>query len=75
MDALALTPASQTVLLARAASALAEANTLPEITTLIDQAEVVRTAARKARLGREAQNEWAAFKLDASRKAGTSLPT
>ncbi|MGH7486017.1 MAG: hypothetical protein ACREMY_10520, partial [bacterium] len=36
-------------------------------------AEVVRVAARKARLGREAQNEWAAFRLDAVRKAGRTL--
>lgn len=30
-------------------------------------------AARKARLGRETQNEWAVFKLDAARKAGRVL--
>lgn len=73
MDALALTPTSQTALLARASRVLAGAETLPAIATLIDQAEVVRVAARKARLGREAQNEWAVFKLDAARKAGRVL--
>lgn len=73
MDTLVSTPASQTALLARASRALAEAESLPAIAALIDQAEVVRVAARKARLGREAQNEWAAFKLDAARKAGRVL--
>src|SRR5450759_4376537 len=73
MDALTFTPASQTALLARASRALTEAETLPAIAAIIDQAEVVRVAARKARLGREAQNEWAVFKLDAARKAGRVL--
>ena len=73
MEALVIAHATQTGLLTRAAAALAAAETLPAIAALIDQAEVVRVAARKARLGREAQNEWAAFKLAAARKAGRVL--
>jgi N6-adenosine-specific RNA methylase IME4 len=53
--------------------ALAEADTLPEIAELIDRAEVVRVAARKAELSRDAQNDWAEYKLDAERKAGGLL--
>jgi hypothetical protein len=53
MEALAVAPASQAVPLPRAGPALAEAETLPAITALIDQAEVVRSggAAHKARDG------------------------
>lgn len=57
----------------RARKALAEAETLPEITTLIDRAEVMRVAARKAKLSLEAQNDWAEYKLDTERKAGQML--
>jgi DNA modification methylase len=60
-------------LLEGARRALAEAATLPELTPLIDQAEVVRLAARKAHLSREAQNAWAEYALDAERKAGALL--
>lgn len=57
----------------RARKALAEAETLPEITSLVDRAEVMRVAARKAKLSLEAQNDWAEYKLDTERKAGTML--
>ena len=60
-------------LLAVARTALAEAETLPEITRLIDRAEVVRVAARKAQLSRDAQNDWGEYRLDAERKAGATL--
>ena len=60
-------------LLEGARRALAEAATLPELTPLIDQVEVVRLAARKAHLSREAQNAWAEYALDAERKAGALL--
>jgi hypothetical protein len=73
VDALALAPSSHAALLTRASAALAAAETLPDLAALIDQAEVVRVAVRKARLGREAQNEWAAFRLEAVRKAGRTL--
>jgi DNA modification methylase len=57
----------------RARKALAEAETLPEITSLVDRAEVLRVAARKAKLSLDAQNDWAEYKLDAERKAGAML--
>ncbi len=53
--------------------ALAEADTLPELTHLMDQTEVVRIAARKIGLSLDAQNDWAEFKLDTERKAGSIL--
>jgi excisionase family DNA binding protein len=53
--------------------ALAEAETLPDVAALVDRAEVVRVAARKAQLSLEAQNDWAEYKLDAERKAGRML--
>jgi hypothetical protein len=52
---------------------LEEAETLPDITGLIDRAEVIRVAARRVRLSRVAQNDWAEYKLDAERKAGAEL--
>lgn len=55
--------------------ALEEAETLPEVTTLIDRAEVLRVMARRAELSRDAQNDWAEYKLDAERKAGQMLKT
>ncbi|MGD9749716.1 MAG: site-specific DNA-methyltransferase [Acidimicrobiia bacterium] len=61
------------VLLAQARAALAEADTLPDISGLIARAEVIRVAARKAELSRDAQNDWAEYKLDAERKAGALL--
>ena len=59
--------------LAVARQALADAETLPDVTRLADQAQAMRVLARKSALGREAQNEWAAYRLDAERKAGTLL--
>jgi DNA methylase len=60
-------------LLEIARRALDEADGLPDIAALVDRAEVVRVAARKAKLSLDAQNDWAEFKLDAERKAGDSL--
>lgn len=60
-------------LLEIARAALAEADGLPDIAALVDRAEVVRVAARKARLSLDAINDWAEFKLDAERKAGELL--
>ncbi|MGH2367920.1 MAG: hypothetical protein ACRDI2_06965 [Chloroflexota bacterium] len=59
--------------LAIARRALEAADTLPDLAGLIDQAEVVRVVAQRAKLGRESQNDWAEFKLDAERKAGALL--
>lgn len=53
--------------------ALAEAKTLPEVALLVDGAELMKTYARKARLGHEAQSDWAIFKLRAEHKAGALL--
>lgn len=60
-------------MLASARRALSEAETLPEISEIVDRAEVIRVAARKAGLGLDAQNDWAEFKLDAERRAGEML--
>jgi N6-adenosine-specific RNA methylase IME4 len=60
-------------LLEVARRALVEADELPDIAALVDRAEVVRVAARKAKLSLHAQNDWAEFKLDAQRKAGRML--
>ena len=60
-------------LLRKARAALAEAETLPDLARLVDQAEVVRVAARKAALSQEQQNLWAEYALDAQRKAGALL--
>jgi hypothetical protein len=59
--------------LATARKALAEAETLPEIKTLIDKADVLRHAAKRAKLSLEAQNDWAEYKLDAERTAGQMI--
>lgn len=67
------TEAAHPALLANLRSALEEAGTLPEITALVDRAEVIRVAARKAHLSAEAQNDWAEYRLDAERKAGHML--
>ncbi len=65
--------AEHPTLLAAARAALEEAVTLPELTSLVDRAEIIRVAARKAQLSAEAQNDWAEFKLDAERQAGKAL--
>jgi protein gp37 len=54
---------------------LAEARTVNEIKSLIDQAEALRIWAQRADLGLEAQNDAAAFKLDCERRAGDLLAT
>lgn len=59
--------------LAIARQALEEATTIAEITPLMDRADILRTMARKAKLSRDAQNDWAEYKLDAERKAGQIL--
>jgi len=56
-------------LLALARQALREAETLPDLARLVDQAEVVRLAARKATLTKQAQDDWGQYALDAKRKA------
>lgn len=43
------------------------------ITPLMDRADILKTMARKAKLSRDAQNDWAEYKLDAERKAGSIL--
>jgi hypothetical protein len=60
-------------LLSTARAALEEAVTLPDLTALLDRAEVIRVAARKAKLSADAQNDWAEYKIDAERKAGAEL--
>lgn len=62
-----------TGLLARMRGQLDEAETLPELRRLVAQAEVLRVAARQAQLSADAQNDWAEYKLDASRRAGQVL--
>ena len=56
-----------------ARKALEEAETLAEITPLMDKADILKTMARKAKLSRDAQNDWAEYKLDAERKAGAII--
>lgn len=68
-----ITESSSAALLVTARRALAEADTLPEITQLADRAAVIRVAAQRAGLSRDAQNDWGEYKLDAERKAGTML--
>jgi N6-adenosine-specific RNA methylase IME4 len=57
-------------LLEGAYRALAEVETLPDLATIVDRAEVIRVAARKAKAGRRIQNDWAEFKLRAQRRGG-----
>lgn len=54
--------------------ALEMAETVGEVAAIIDKAEALRRAARNVTLGLGAQNDWAAFKIDAQRKAGWLLP-
>lgn len=60
-------------LLQEAYSALAEVETLPDLAAIVDRAEVIRVAARKAKAGRRIQNDWAEFKLRAQRRGGEML--
>jgi hypothetical protein len=66
-------PSSSLITLADARLALAQATDVSAVATLVDRLEVVRVAARKARLSLEAQNDWATLKLEAERKAGGML--
>jgi site-specific DNA-methyltransferase (adenine-specific) len=66
-------PSSSLISLADARRALAQATDVAAVATLVDRLEVVRLAARKARLSLEAQNDWATLKLEAERKAGGML--
>lgn len=49
------------------------AASLDEVKSLVDRAEVIRVAARKAGAMRDIQNDAAEYKLDAERKAGQML--
>lgn len=49
------------------------AASLDEVKSLVDKAEVIRVAARKAGAMRDIQNDAAEYKLDAERKAGAML--
>ncbi len=49
--------------------ALAEADTLPDVSKLVDYAEAAKVAAKRAGLGEDAQRDWAAYSLEAQRKA------
>lgn len=60
-------------LLEAAYGALAEIETLPDLAAIVDRAEVIRVAARKAKAGRRIQNDWAEFKLRAQRRGGEML--
>jgi len=61
------------VLLQEARRALAEAEDLPALATLVARADVMRVAARKATLSEEACLDWEEFSLDAQREAGSVL--
>src|SRR5450830_1810574 len=52
-------PSSSLISLAAARLALAQVTDVSAVATLVDRLEVVRVAARKARLSLEAQNDWA----------------
>lgn len=58
---------------AAARAAIESAQDLPAITGVIDTLAVLRVAARKAKLSLDQQNDWAALKLEAQRKAGSML--
>jgi hypothetical protein len=59
--------------IAAARLALESASDVATVATLVDRLEVVRVAARKAKVSHEAQNDWATLKLEAERKAGWML--
>lgn len=64
---------SSLISLGAARLALEQATDVAAVATLVDRLEVVRVAARKARLSLDAQNDWATLKLEAERKAGGML--
>ena len=74
MDALVTIPRSAPpISVAAARAALAQATDLSAVTSFIDRLEVIRVAARKAKLSLDAQNDWAVLKLEAERQAGRIL--
>jgi hypothetical protein len=74
VDALVTIPRSAPpISLAAARAALAQATDLAAVTSFIDRLEVIRVAARKAKLSLDAQNDWAVLKLEAERQAGRIL--
>jgi hypothetical protein len=74
VDALVTIPRSAPpISVAAARAALAQATDLSAVTSFIDRLEVIRVAARKAKLSLEAQNDWAVLKLEAERQAGRIL--
>ena len=60
-------------LLCRARKALEEARSIDDIKCIRDQAEAVRQYAKTAQLGLDIQNDAAAIKIEAERKAGAIL--
>jgi hypothetical protein len=69
----AITAETHVVRLAAARRALREATSLPEISDLADQAEVVRVAARACGLSVEGVNDWTRFKIDAQCEGATKI--
>lgn len=61
------------VLIDKARAALAQAETLPDVGHVMAAAEAARHYARKAKLGRAAENHAIRIRLEAERKAGTLL--
>jgi N6-adenosine-specific RNA methylase IME4 len=73
MNADEATALAQPQALAIATRQLKEARDLPEVTKVMREAEMLRAWARQAEFSRDVQNDWAALKLDAERKAGDML--
>jgi len=53
--------------------ALENASDVATVASLVGRLEVIRVAARKAKVSHEAQNDWGTLKLEAERKAGRML--
>lgn len=68
-----VTPTTSKQLLTVARNALAEAETLPDVARLADYGQVCRVAAQRAKLGKQSQDDWGEFVLDAERRAGQML--
>lgn len=74
MDALVPVPrALAPVSIETARLALDAAGDIATVASLVGRLEVIRVAARKAKMSAEAQNDWATVKLEAERKAGRML--
>jgi len=56
--------------IAAARLALEDATDVATVASLVDWLEVIRVAARKAKVSHEAQNDWATVKLEANAKPG-----